>query len=416
MESEYECDICKNTFKSIYILQKHKKNAKYCKKLQNSICKYCNLTIIKDESNEHNLKCLELQYEILKNENIILKTQNKELQDKLNDITIKLINKSNNITNNYNNSIEIQDIYDDFIDYCNIAESNASFGGNQNYITETENNQDSLEDCNISENIVNNPPLDLGNDFYIEHRNDDGYIDITNLCKAGKKEFKDWNRLQKSKAYLKVLSVEVNIPTSDLVKVGTGSKNKETKHTWVHPYVAINIAQWISPVFDVKVSSWVYEIMITGKVDISKTKSYLELQKENKDKDLRITYLEKKYIKKHPRLEIKERNVIYIISTRLLMSERRYIMGKAHDLTSRLSTYNKSDEHEIIYYKECKDEESMGIVENMVFYKLREYRESANRERFILPEEKEIKFFKEIIDECVKQIGLGYSGAELPSG
>jgi hypothetical protein len=46
----------------------------------------------------------------------------------------------------------------------------------------------------------------------------------------------------------------------------------------------------------------------------------------------------------------------------------------------------------------------MGIVENMVFYKLREYRESANRERFILPEDKEITFFKEIIDECVKQI------------
>lgn len=144
--------------------------------------------------------------------------------------------------------------------------------------------------------------------------------------------------------------------------------------------------------------------MITGKVDISKTKSYLELQKENKNKDLRITYLEKKYIKKYPRLEIKERNVIYIVSTRLLMSERRYIMGKAHDLTSRLSTYNKSDEHEIIYYRECKDEESMGIVENMVFYKLREYRETANRERFILPEDKEITFFKEIIDECVKQI------------
>jgi hypothetical protein len=183
-----------------------------------------------------------------------------------------------------------------------------------------------------------------------------------------------------------------------------GSKNNENKHTWVHPYVAINIAQWISPIFDVKVSSWVYEIMITGKVDISKTKSYLELQKENKDKNLRITYLEKKYIKKQPRLEIKERNVIYMISTRLLMSERRYIMGKAHDLTSRLSTYNKSDEHEIIYYRECKDEELMGIVENMIFYRLKDYRESANRERFILPDNKEIKFFKDIIDECIENI------------
>jgi hypothetical protein len=30
--------------------------------------------------------------------------------------------------------------------------------------------------------------------------------------------------------------------------------------TWVHPRVAINIAQWISPKFDVKVSAWVYDL------------------------------------------------------------------------------------------------------------------------------------------------------------
>jgi len=67
----------------------------------------------------------------------------------------------------------------------------------------------------------------------------------------------------------------------ELIKYSTGS-NKE-KSNWAHPQVAMNIAQWMSPVFDVMVSSWVYEVMMTGKVDISNTKSYRELQSENKE-------------------------------------------------------------------------------------------------------------------------------------
>ena len=49
---------------------------------------------------------------------------------------------------------------------------------------------------------------------------------------------------------------------------------------------AINITQWISHHFDVKVSALIYEVMMTGKVDISNTKSYSQLRK--KDKELNI--------------------------------------------------------------------------------------------------------------------------------
>ena len=42
------------------------------------------------------------------------------------------------------------------------------------------------------------------------------------------------------------------------------------RHTWVHPQVAINIAQWISPQFDVKVSAWIYELMTTGEVKLQR--------------------------------------------------------------------------------------------------------------------------------------------------
>jgi hypothetical protein len=54
-----------------------------------------------------------------------------------------------------------------------------------------------------------------------------------------------------------------------------------------------------------------------------------------------------------------------------------------------------------VYYKECKGEDDMDIAETILLSKLRDYREKANRDRFILPEDKEIYFFIEVIDECI---------------
>ena len=85
-----------------------------------------------------------------------------------------------------------------------------------------------------------------------------------------------------------------------------------------------------------------------------------------------------------------------------MKKDRVYILGKATNLTNRLSTYNKSDEHEVVYYQSCGNEETMTCVENMVFQYLNEYREQANRERFILPEGKEIKLFSDIINKSVE--------------
>ena len=44
----------------------------------------------------------------------------------------------------------------------------------------------------------------------------------------------------------------------------------------------------------------------------------------------------------------------------------------------------------------------MNIVETMVFNKLKEYREQANRERFILPKEKDIEYFKDTIKKVIE--------------
>ncbi len=223
------------------------------------------------------------------------------------------------------------------------------------------------------------------------------------MCKAGKKQFIDWNELDDTDHFLEILSSSIGLPPNELIKYNICSTDlSHEKEIWTHPQVAINIAQWISPSFDVKVSSWVYEAMMTGKIDITNTKSYKELQKENKNKDLKIQFLTKKYVKLQPRVQYDEKNVIYILTTKLMKKEGRYILGKAVDLTSRLSTYNKSDEHEVIFFASCKDTETMNIVENMSFSLLNEYREQANRERFILPHNEKIELFSNAIKDSIK--------------
>jgi hypothetical protein len=131
---------------------------------------------------------------------------------------------------------------------------------------------------------------------------------------------------------------------------------------------------WISPQFDVKVSG-----NVIGKLQLNTN-----------------------YVKQQSRLEYKESNVIYILTTKLLKKERRYILGKATNLTNRLSTYNKSDEHDVVYYQECPDVESMAVVETMVFQRLKKHREQANRERFILPKGEHIDLFRDIVRETIE--------------
>jgi hypothetical protein len=124
-------------------------------------------------------------------------------------------------------------------------------------------------------------------------------------------------------------------------------------------------------------------------------------QKEIHLKDQKIKLLENAFIKKQKRKDYPEKNVIYMLTTEDNKNKRIYIIGKAKDLKNRLSTYNKTAEHEVVYYKECKNEEDMNIIEGTVLNKLKEYKEQANRDRFILPVENDIIFFTNIIDLCI---------------
>ena len=194
------------------------------------------------------------------------------------------------------------------------------------------------------------------------------------------------------------MASDAGIPASLLLDIKKGNSKLYDQGSWIHPDLVGQLAQWISPIFALQVSKWLRQIYINGNIDI---KSLKNKDNEIKSKDKRINMLENICLKKHKRITYPGKFVIYILTTEYHKKNGIYIIGKATSLKCRLGPYNKTSEHIVIYYKECKNKSLMKTIETMVLEKLDKYREKANRDRFILPLENEISLFTNIIDQCV---------------
>ncbi|MEK7674684.1 MAG: KilA-N domain-containing protein [Verrucomicrobiota bacterium] len=99
----------------------------------------------------------------------------------------------------------------------------------------------------------------------VHQRAVDGYFNATAMCSAVGKQFADYRRLKTTEEFLTELSSDMGIPISQLVLSFKGNTSLYRQGTWVHPDIAINLAQWLSPKFAVAVSRWVRDWM-AGKV------------------------------------------------------------------------------------------------------------------------------------------------------
>ena len=254
------------------------------------------------------------------------------------------------------------------------------------------------ENVNIDKVDIKIQPSLILNGITILSRLEDNYINATQLCQAGNKKFFDWYRLNTTKELIMELESEAGIPASLLIDSKKGNSNSFNQGTWIHPDLAIQLAQWVSPNFALQVSRWIRILFSNNNNELQNTLLLQDIEM----KDKKIKLLQDSYLKKHKRVDYPEKNVIYILTTIDNKKNRIYIIGKAKELKKRLSTYNKTSEHEVVNYKECKSEEVMSTIENMILTKLMSYREKANRDRFVLPLEKDINFFISIVDECIK--------------
>ena len=92
----------------------------------------------------------------------------------------------------------------------------------------------------------------------IPQRLADGYISATALCKSVGKNYSSYRALKTTDAFILELTQQTGLPEQQLIHIISGG-NAKSQGTWVHPFVAVNLAQWLSPKFAVKVSQWVYE-------------------------------------------------------------------------------------------------------------------------------------------------------------
>lgn len=119
----------------------------------------------------------------------------------------------------------------------------------------------------------------------------------------------------------------------------------------------------------------------------------------NNDIEDRIKNLENKVIQRMKRESYENNNnVIYIVTTEHKKELGQYKIGKTQDLKKRLSTYNTTEVHEVIYNVSCKNKNNMDLLEKIIFMRLDNYRIEQNKEWFISNDN--ANDFIKIIDEC----------------
>lgn len=260
----YKCDFCNAYLNSVSSLNYHKKNNKKCLEIQTQTlgstdsalvnCEFCGKSFASSKRSRH----LEICKEKEKQENERLKNEIEELKNK---DTEKLRN-------------EIEDLRNKYHAIHNNIMNNNIMNNNNNNLNNNNLNNNNLNNNNNNLNIEKVLTLNTNNSLVLNGidiivRPSDGYINLTQLCKAGGKEFKHYKENKNADKFLKSLSSSVRIPTDDLIKYETGSN--ENRATWGHRLVAIEIARWISPEFGVQVNRYLDNILFNNlnKEDLS---------------------------------------------------------------------------------------------------------------------------------------------------
>ena len=83
-------------------------------------------------------------------------------------------------------------------------------------------------------------------------------------------------------------------------------------------------------------------------------------------------------------------------------------IGITSNMTKRLSCFNTSDEHEVIFIQECYTKDYMEMIEKSVQLVLNQCQIPSNRGGFQLPEGKDIDYFI----TTIKDIAQGFPKPE----
>jgi hypothetical protein len=97
-------------------------------------------------------------------------------------------------------------------------------------------------------------------EFKVIMMRENGYINVTKLCKDGNKEFRNWNTNKSSDLFINEVSSALGLQRSGLlIVINSGNTDTLIRGTYAHPDLVPHIASWVSPSFAIKVSRIVNE-------------------------------------------------------------------------------------------------------------------------------------------------------------
>lgn len=372
MENNYECKTCNLSYKTKEGLTKH--NKKYHSNNSDTkrkyICENC-----KREFNSRQTKWKHFQ---------ICNEKKEEIKEKFTDLTNKIKQLEDQVSKQPKTVIKKEIISDTTVQVNKqLIETFTNKLSNKDLTIAKLKEQTTINHTRpIKNNILtfeSESPykININNTVFIAS-GETNYFNGTQICKNFNKDIFTWLDLTETKTII----TELN-NSSD-----TNCYYYEANGLiWLHPTLTIILALWICPKFLAQSCSLLTNIL--------ESNNYLEkkLEKKLEKSDRKIDTLVSSLVKKQPRVAYPESNVVYLITTDAHVKARTYIIGKAENLTNRLSTYNKTCEHAVIYYRSCLTSKNMSVVEQIILNKLEPYREVANRDRFILPVDKNISFF-----------------------
>jgi hypothetical protein len=399
-----ECEFCKKTFSSKSNLYTHQNSAKFCLELRGEEkgfeCEFCKKKYAQKKGLISHIDLCEEKIELNK----------KKQQDYVKNLELEN-GRLLQVENILKEKLKIQDEYIAKLEgrVSSLQKTISDIASQPTYTYENtptipiplHEQMESIfnDDIKNDDNDIVCSEITI-NDIVIISRPIDHYIDATQLCKAGGKKFEDWLSLDSTKEFIREIESIKGISSSLLVETNKGDTSRFRRGSWIHFDLSIQLAHWLSPTIAIQVTSWLRTLFKeTLDIDIHLLR---EKERDLRLKDKRIKQLENVCLSKQRRVDYQEHNVIYLLTTDDHLSRRTYIIGKAKNLKTRLSTYNKTCDHTVVYYRECKNEDDMSTVETMVLSKLHAFREQANRDRFILPEDRDVSFFTQTIDECIR--------------
>ena len=106
---------------------------------------------------------------------------------------------------------------------------------------------------------------------YIEQRTKDGFFNATSLLRftnnklRQNKGIKEFFKNKNTKEFLSALQSELVVENSIPPKLYYVARN-QFESTWMHPYLFVKFAMWLSPKFEVRVIKYVYDNLITYRI------------------------------------------------------------------------------------------------------------------------------------------------------